>query len=620
MPIINISWDPSIVLKNADSVTDIINKELTSNLATLTTSGAHYMAKGDWVTIQDVDAIFDGTYEIISVTTNTFSYYKNNTNITLEQVSPPGIYIRNSTVNEIKQYDLWIKWDRVDDPNGEWSYKGRIPNNTSSFPVPAFYVKNEEVQPLPPDRFSVEVYAAGYPIQRGEGIPGDPGSPLLKLYQSISGAANYTIQFNGNGNTSGSTPSSDIALAGSTIIIPSGDTLVKTDYTFLSWNTSSDGTGTTYFPGDEVVVADGFTLYAQWSPWTIGSLPVDTSGNNDVFEGWYSTYAENKFVLLGNANNGDSYCIVSTDGENWTNGTVPAYGPGFPGYGWQSVVNGSGTFAAVAKYGGGYSADGETWSDSSSIYSIYPGINWGSITYGGSNFVAVNKSSNNECVAYSADGDTWTLSTSLSYPDPNAYAAFPNAVAYGNGVFIAVSRGFNSCLKSTDAINWTAFNSPLTGSVSGDTNEIYSCPRIIFGNGIFLMIGHSEFATSADGDTWTVIENPFTFQNIYDETNYYSFGYFGEWNNRGAIAFGDGKFLIMSQAEVTVSEELSISCAFSTNGSTWSSIQMNPSDFNTTNAIGGLNNPWYSGVYNNGKFYMFSGASVAKILSSNLTA
>ena len=265
MPIINISWDPSIVLKNADSVTDIINKEITSNLATLTTSGAHYMAKGDWVTIQDIDATFDGTYEIISTTTNTFSYYKNNTNIASEAISPPGTYIRNSTVNEIKQYDLWIRWDRVDDPNGEWSYKGRIPNNTSSFPVPDFYVKNEEVQPLPPDRFSIEVYAAGYPIERGNGIPGSASAPTLKLYESTANVGRYEIQFNGNGSTSGNPPETLSGITGEPLTIPNQNTLEKTNYKFNYWNTSADGSGTTYNAGESVSnISGNITLYAQW--------------------------------------------------------------------------------------------------------------------------------------------------------------------------------------------------------------------------------------------------------------------------------------------------------------------------------------------------------------------
>lgn len=615
MPIINISWDPSTILKNAGSVVDIVNKELTSNLATLTTSGAHHMSKGDWVTIQDIDAVFDGTYEIISVTNLTFSYYKNNANISYAEVSPPGTYIKNSTVDEIKQYDLWIKWDRVDDPNGEWSYKGRIANNTSSFPVPAFYIKNEEVQPLPPDRFSVEVYAAGYPVQRGDGIPGDPGSPLLKLYQSISGAANYTIQFNGNGNTSGSTPSSDIALAGSTIIIPSGDTLVKTDYTFLSWNTSSDGTGTTYFPGDEVIVAEGFTLYAQWIGFTVGVLPTDTSGDSfgGLYRGWYSVYAEDKFSLLGNENDGTSLSIVSADGNTWTNGADA----GFDGTGWISIVYGSGTFAAVGLSGAAFSADGETWTDAPSIDSIEDF--WKSITYGNGKFVAVNNSGYTSSVAYSADGNTWTLAT---VPTPSPTPTLLNGVAYGNGVFIAVSRSASKCLKSTDGITWTEFSSPLTGSISGEYYEDSNPPRIIFGNGVFLMIGLSEFATSADGNSWTVIENPLVYQNVYNITNYYTFSPDAAiFNNNGAIAFGDGKFVLMSAIAIKYGGEPSMSCAFSTNGSTWNSIEFNPLSLNTTNPIGGQNNPWYSGVYNynDGNFYMFSGANVLKILSSSLT-
>jgi len=64
----------------------ISNKVLTNNIATVTTSTAHYVAVGDSITVAltTPDAVFDGTYTVTAVTsggTNTISYAKTNANV-----------------------------------------------------------------------------------------------------------------------------------------------------------------------------------------------------------------------------------------------------------------------------------------------------------------------------------------------------------------------------------------------------------------------------------------------------------------------------------------------------------------------------------------------------------
>ena len=61
----------------------VTNKELTSNVATLTTSVAHGLGVGQVVTVSGVDATFNGTFTITVVgSTTTFSYAKTATNVT----------------------------------------------------------------------------------------------------------------------------------------------------------------------------------------------------------------------------------------------------------------------------------------------------------------------------------------------------------------------------------------------------------------------------------------------------------------------------------------------------------------------------------------------------------
>lgn len=61
----------------------ITNKALTSNVATITTSVAHGLTVGTWVTVAltSADPVFDGTYKITAVTSTTFSYARTNANV-----------------------------------------------------------------------------------------------------------------------------------------------------------------------------------------------------------------------------------------------------------------------------------------------------------------------------------------------------------------------------------------------------------------------------------------------------------------------------------------------------------------------------------------------------------
>ena len=86
----------------------ITNKQLTSNVATLTTSTAHGLAVGDVVWVEGVDATFNstaGTYTVTAVTEFTFSYAKTAGNVASTAVSssnarvqsPGSIYIESAT-------------------------------------------------------------------------------------------------------------------------------------------------------------------------------------------------------------------------------------------------------------------------------------------------------------------------------------------------------------------------------------------------------------------------------------------------------------------------------------------------------------------------------------------
>ena len=78
---------------NAKTVgTSVTYKQLTSNVATLTTSTAHGLTTGDSVWVEKVDTTFNGHYTVTGTpTTTTFTYAKTASNVALTAVSPVGL-------------------------------------------------------------------------------------------------------------------------------------------------------------------------------------------------------------------------------------------------------------------------------------------------------------------------------------------------------------------------------------------------------------------------------------------------------------------------------------------------------------------------------------------------
>lgn len=95
----------------------------------------------------------------------------------------------------------------------------------------------------------------------------------------------YDVIFNANGginapNSQTKTQDIDLTL---TTEIPK-----KIGYTFVSWNTRSDGSGITFFPGSTFTLNSTTTLYAIWEAANIASIKV-----NNEYKLCYTYYNEN---------------------------------------------------------------------------------------------------------------------------------------------------------------------------------------------------------------------------------------------------------------------------------------------------------------------------------------
>lgn len=50
-----------------------------------------------------------------------------------------------------------------------------------------------------------------------------------------------------------------------TVMTPEDTGIYHSNYTFIEWNTQKDGSGTSYLPGDRIILNKTTRLYAQWS-------------------------------------------------------------------------------------------------------------------------------------------------------------------------------------------------------------------------------------------------------------------------------------------------------------------------------------------------------------------
>ena len=54
--------------------------------------------------------------------------------------------------------------------------------------------------------------------------------------------------------------------------------VTRTGFTFASWNTAANGSGTTYQAGNDLTVTGDVTLYAQWTPLPTFSVTYSPNG------------------------------------------------------------------------------------------------------------------------------------------------------------------------------------------------------------------------------------------------------------------------------------------------------------------------------------------------------
>jgi uncharacterized repeat protein (TIGR02543 family) len=93
-----------------------------------------------------------------------------------------------------------------------------------------------------------------------------PAADVTLYAQWVNTSATpYTLTYFGNGNTSGTVPSATSYPSGTSTSVVSLAPIAKSGYTFLGWNTVSDGSGINYSNNASIVMDSNKSLYAQWA-------------------------------------------------------------------------------------------------------------------------------------------------------------------------------------------------------------------------------------------------------------------------------------------------------------------------------------------------------------------
>lgn len=274
------------------------------------------------------------------------------------------------------------------------------------------------------------------------------------------------------------------------------------------------------------------------SKWSISQFPQSRKIN--VID-----YVDNKFICLTANVSGSPYsnAILSSDLTNWNYVNLPIEESLL------DVAYGNATYIAIANYVYWLvSSDGINWTASQD--SDYMN-DFNSIVYGNNIFVSRRRKG----LYYSTDGLSWTQGLSI------LGGVGTKLLAYGNGIFVAVSTN-NKSYISSDGINWTEYSitSPPYGA-----NALWSV--LGYGGGKFVMFasGSQYMAISTDGINWTVKELPAS-------------------SNWISVAYGNGKFVVISGSNN------SITALTSSDGETWSKD------------ILPFASAWKDVAYGNGKF------------------
>jgi uncharacterized repeat protein (TIGR02543 family) len=252
-------------------------------------------------------------------------------------------------------------------------------------------------------------------------------------------AVNYTVNYNGNGNTSGTVPvDSNAYNSGATAtVLGNTGSLAKTGSTFAGWNTAADGSGTNYSAGNTFTVSSNTVLYAKWT--TLPTYTVTYNGNTNTG----GTAPSNQTKIQG------TNLTLATNSGNLVK-------TGYTFSGWNTAANGSGTDYAA---GATYSSDANLTLYAKWIVTTY------TVTYSGNGNTG-GTAPGNQTKTYGVNLTLATNSGNL-VKTGSTFAGW-NTAANGTGTDYAPGANYTGNANLTLYAKWTL--NTYTVTYNGNTN------------------------------------------------------------------------------------------------------------------------------------------------------
>jgi hypothetical protein len=213
-------------------------------------------------------------------------------------------------------------------------------------------------------------------------------------------------------------------------------------------------------------------------------------------------YGNGRFVAVGE----NSTAWYSDDGLEWTASRDKAALLDIDNQNITGLCFGGGIFLASAGSNGNvvraWSTDGDVWNTSSNAENGYNGH---AVAYGNGTFTVGGSAGRLGWSDNPRDPDGWTIinDKTLTTFILDSSKCYINAIAYGNGIFVAGGGNGHSAWSSDRGRTWNS--NTQTESIFYST----FINGVAFGNNTFVVAGErNTLAWSRDGRNWTMVVDP----------------------------------------------------------------------------------------------------------------
>lgn len=140
------------------------------------------------------------------------------------------------------------------------------------------------------------------------------GQKAVAIYVK-GGVSTYTVTYDGNGSDGGTKPVDSTSYNSGDTVTVLDNTFTKTGYTFVSWNTAQDGSGSSYEKDEQFTITANVTLYAIWEEGGGGGSATAVrcyhlvTSTKDLVVGA-------KYIITNNVDTGTGFFAVGTQKSN----------------------------------------------------------------------------------------------------------------------------------------------------------------------------------------------------------------------------------------------------------------------------------------------------------------